>query len=61
MSVATLTRFLLKTVAVFCDSVKLRPLSKILDGATLGNSFKEITFFIPFHVYSSSHLGLFWK
>ena len=41
---ATLTKYL-------CGSVKLRPLSKILDGATLGNSFKEIRFFVPFHVF----------
>ena len=42
MSVATFTKYLLKALDVSCDLVKLRPLSKILDGATLDNSFKEI-------------------
>ena len=42
MSVATFTKYLLKALAISCGSVKLRPLSKILDGATLDNSFKEI-------------------
>ena len=34
----------------FYGSVELRPLSKVLDRTKLGNSFKDITFFIPFHV-----------
>ena len=46
MSVATLTKYLLKALAIFFDSGKRRPLSKILDGATLDNSFKEISLFI---------------
>ena len=50
MSVATLTKYLLKALAFSCGSVKLRALSKVLDGTTLGNSFKEVRFFIPFHV-----------
>ena len=54
MSVATLTKYLLKALAVSCGSVKLWSLSKILDGAALGNSFKEISFFIPFHVLFKS-------
>ena len=58
MSVATFTKYLLKALAISCGSVKLRPLSKILDGATLGNSFKDIRFFIPF-MYSLSLLGCF--
>ena len=48
---ATLTKYLFNAFAISCGSVKLRPLSKILDGATLGNSFKEIRFFVPFHVF----------
>ena len=41
-------------------SVKLRRLSKILDGATLGSSFKEIRFFIPFDALFKL-FRLFWK
>ena len=48
MSVATVTKYLLKALAISCDSVKPRPLSKILDGATLGNSFKEIKILYTF-------------
>ena len=47
MSVATFTN-LLKALVIYCGWVKLPPLSKILDGATLGNPFKEIKFLIPF-------------
>ena len=54
MSVATFTKYLLKALAISCGSVKLQPLSKILDGASLGNSFREIIFFIPFHVLFKS-------
>ena len=50
MSVATFTKYFLKALVIFCGSVKLRPLSKILGGATLSNFFKEIRFFIPFRV-----------
>ena len=39
MSVVTLTEYLLKALAISFGSVKLWPLSKILDGATLGNYF----------------------
>ena len=46
--------FAFKSIDFYCCSVKLRPLSKILDGATLGNSFKEIRFFIPFPVFFTS-------
>ena len=53
MSVATLN-YLLKAFAISCGLVKLRPLSKILHGATLGNSFKEITFLYLFHGLSKS-------
>ena len=60
MSAAIFTKYLLKALAISCGSVKLRPLSKILDGATLGNSFKEIRFFIPFYVLFNS-FRLFWK
>ena len=60
MSVAKFTKYLLKALAGSCRSVKLRPLSKILDGATLGNSFKEVRFYIPFHVLFES-FRLFWK
>ena len=56
MSRATLTKYLLRGLAISCGSVKLRPLSKILDEATLGNSFKEIRFFIPFHVLFKSFI-----
>ena len=51
MSVATFTKYLLKALAIACSSVKLEPLSKILDGAIWDNSFKEISFCIPFHVF----------
>ena len=54
MSVATFTKYCLKALAISCGSVNLWPLSKILDGATLGNSFKEIRFFIPFYVLFKS-------
>ena len=60
MSVATFTKYLLKVLAISCGSTKLRPLSKKLDGATLGNSFKEIRVFIPFYVLFNS-FRLFWK
>ena len=60
MSVATFTKYLLKALTISCGSVKFGALSKILDGATLGNSFKEIRFFIPFHVLFKS-FRLFWK
>ena len=60
MSVAMLTKYSLKALAISCGSVKLRPLSKILDGATLGNSFKKIKSFIPFDVIFTS-FRLFWK
>ena len=58
MSVATFTKYLLKVLAISCGSVKLRPLSKIVDGATLDNSFKDIRFIIPY-MYSLSLLGCF--
>ena len=60
MSVATFTKYLLKALAIFRGSVKLRPLSKILNGAILGNSFNKIRFFILFHVLFKS-FRLFWK
>ena len=60
MSIATFTKYLLKALTIYCGSVNLGALSKILDGATLGNSFKEIRFFIPFHVLFKS-FRLFWK
>ena len=59
MSVATLTKYLLKALAFSCGSVKLRSLSKILDGATLGDIFKDIRFFIPSHTLFRS-FRLFW-
>ena len=42
MSLATFTKYLLKALDISCGSVKLQQLPKILDGATLDNSFKEI-------------------
>ena len=54
MSIATFTKYLLKALTIYCGSVNLGALSKILDGATLGNSFKEIRFFIPFPVLFKS-------
>ena len=60
MSVATFTEYLLKALAISCGSVKHWPLSIILDGATLGNCFKEIRFFLPFHLLFKSFV-LFWK
>ena len=60
MSIAVLTTYLLKALAISCNSVKLRPLTKILDGATLGNSFKEIVFSILFHLLFKS-FRLFWE
>ena len=47
LNVAMLTKYLLKALTISCGSVKLWPLSKILDGAKLGNYFKEFSFFIP--------------
>ena len=48
------------SVATSCGSVKLRPLSKILDGATLGNSFKEMKLdSLHLSMHSLSHLDCF--
>ena len=52
--VAPFTKYLLKALAISCISVKLWPLSKILDGAILKKSFKEISFFIPLSVLFKS-------
>ena len=60
MSIAVLTTYLLKALAISCNSVKLRPLTKILDGATLGNSFKGIVFSILFHLLFKS-FRFFWE
>ena len=60
ISVATFTKYLLKAFALFCSSVKLRPLSETLDRTTLDNFFKEIRFFISFHVFFKL-FRLFWK
>ena len=60
MSVTVLTNYLLKALAISCNSVKLRPLTKILDGATLGNSFKKTVFSIHFHLLFKS-FRLFWE
>ena len=60
MSVATFTKYLLKALAISCGSVKLRPSPKILDGAKLSNYFREIGFFITFHVLFKP-LRLLWK
>ena len=57
---ATFEKYLLKVLVISCGSVKLWPLQKILDRAILGNSFKEIIFFIHFHVLFKS-FRLFWK
>ena len=48
------------TLSKSCCPVKLQSLSKILDGATLGNTFKKIRFFIPFQVFFQSFI-LFCK
>ena len=45
LSLATFKQYLLQALAISCGSVKLRSLSKILDGATLGNSFNKVRFF----------------
>ena len=60
VSGATLTKYLVKALAISCDSVTLWPLPKILNGATFGNSFKDIRLFIPFHIRVKS-FRLFWK
>ena len=60
MSVVKFTKYLLKALVISCGQVTLRPLSKILDGAILENSFEEISFFIPFHLLFKL-LRLFWK
>ena len=60
MSVASLTKYVLKVLFITCGSPKLCPLSKILDRAALGNYFKEIRFFIPFHVFFKP-FKRFWK
>ena len=49
MSIAMLTKYLLKGLGISCSSVKLRPLPKIVDGVALGNFFIEIYFFISCH------------
>ena len=58
MSVATFTKYLLKALVIFCTSVKLQQLSKILNGATLENSFKEIDS-LYLSMYPLSHSGCF--
>ena len=60
MLVATFKKYLLKALVISFGSVELLPLSKILDGAIVDNSFQEISFFTPFHVLFKS-LKLFWK
>ena len=60
MSVAMLTKYLLKALAISCGSVKLWSLSKILDGATLDNFLKRLGS-LYLSMYSSSHLGCFGK
>ena len=60
MSVAMFTKYLLKALAISCNSVRLQTLSKILEGAILNNSFKEISLFIPFHILLKT-FRLFWK
>ena len=47
---SSVNKIFIKALAISCGSVKLLPLSKILDGLTLDNFFKEIRFFIPFCV-----------
>ena len=44
MSVATLMKYLLKALTIFCVcvSVTLQILSEIVNGATLGDYFEEI-------------------
>lgn len=42
MSVATLLKYLLKFLTISCVSVILQTFSEIVDGATLGDYFKEI-------------------
>ena len=43
---SNIKKIFVKSIGYFFDSGKRRPLSKILDGATLDNSFKEISLFI---------------
>ena len=50
MSVATFPKCLVKALTISCGSVKLWTLSKVLDGAIVDYFFKDISFFIPFHV-----------
>lgn len=42
MSVATLLKYLLKILTISCVSVILQTFSETVDGATLGDYFKEI-------------------
>ena len=58
MSAATFTKYLLKALVISCTSVKLQQLSKILNGATLDNSFKEIDS-LYLSMYPLSHSGCF--
>ena len=60
MSVAMFTKYLLKALAISCNSVRLQTLPKILEVAILNNSFKEISLFIPFHILLKT-FRLFWK
>ena len=50
MSQATFVNYLLKGLVISFGLVKDLPLSIIVDGDMLGDSFKEIYVFIPFHV-----------
>ena len=54
MSVEMFTKSLVKTLVISRCLAKLWPLSKKLDGAIIATPFKEISFFITFHVLFES-------
>ena len=54
MSVEMFTKSLVKTLVISRCLAKLWPLSKKLDGAIIDTPFKEISFFITFHVLFES-------
>ena len=60
MSVVTFTKYLLKALAISCGSVKLRPLSKIFDGAIAWAIHLKILGSLYFYVLFKS-FRLFWK
>ena len=55
---SSINKIFIKALAISCGSVKLLPLSKILDGPTLDNFLKRLDS-LYLSVYPLRHLGCF--